>query len=212
MAPAVALVWDWANALGFLGLATCLLLFVYAGRPRSSPPFSGRFFANLHRDLGYLALALVTGHVGLLLLSEPLLLEPLKSSAPLYMLAGLGAAVLLLVLVFSSITGLRKRIWQDYHRFKWLHAVLAIACVALIGWHVAGSRFYLNTSPKLAAGGLAVIGLMGYYLRRRLGRRPDIRRASRMRDTAGYSHALSYGAVLLLSVIALAVVWLRLPE
>ena len=212
MAPAVDLAWDWANTLGYLGTAICLLLFIYAGRPRTFPPFSGRFFANLHRDLGYLALALVAGHVTLLLVAEPVLLEHLKPSAPLYMLAGLVASVLLLVLVVSSLTGLRKRIWSDYRWFKMLHALLAIACVAFIGWHVAGSRFYLNTAPKLAAGGVAVIGLMGFYLWGRLGRRPGNPRASRIRDTAGFSHLASYGSVLLLVTIALVTVLLRLPE
>jgi amino acid transporter len=212
MAPAVNLPWDWANTLGYLGAAICLLLFVYAGRPRTFPPFSGRFFANLHRDLGYLALALVAGHVALLLVAEPVLLEHLKPSAPLYMLAGLVASVLLLVLVVSSLTGLRKRIWSDYRRFKMPHALLAIACVAFIGWHVAGSRFYLNTAPKLAAGGAAVIGLVGFYLWARLGRQPGIPRGSRIREMTGYSHLVSYGSVLLLAAIALVVVLLRLPE
>jgi hypothetical protein len=72
--PVVGVVWDFANLLGYLALGCCLLLFVYAGRPRAFPPFSGRFFANLHRDLGYSALLLVSAHVVILLVSEPLLL------------------------------------------------------------------------------------------------------------------------------------------
>ena len=212
MAPFAGLAWDWANYLGYLGLAIVMLLFSYAGRPRTFPPFSGRFFANLHRDLGYLALLVVAAHVGLLLVAEPLLLEHLKPSAPLYMLAGLLASLLLLVLVVSSITRLRRRVWPDYQRFKRLHAWLAIACVAFIGWHVAGSRFYLNTELKLALAGVAVATLPGYYLKARLGTRRNVRFASRLRDTAAYSHLVSCGAVLLLSVIALAVAWLRLPE
>ncbi len=212
IAPAVDLAWDWANAMGYLGLSLCLLLFIYAGRPRSFPPFSGRCFANLHRDLGYLAALLVTGHVGLLLHAEPMLLEHLKPSAPLYMLAGLLASVLLLVLVVSSVKGLRKRIWPDYRHFKLLLAWLAITCVGLIAWHVAGSRFYLNTGLKLAVGGLAAIGLIGFYLRGRLRGRTGARRDPGNRNTVGYSHLVSYGSVLSLLVIALVLVLLRLPE
>lgn len=90
--------WDWANALGYLGLAVSLLLFVYAGRARAFPPYSGRFFANLHRDLGYIALLLIGAHVVILLVREPLLLEHLKPTAPLHMLAGLLALILLMLL------------------------------------------------------------------------------------------------------------------
>ena len=74
-APAAGLAWDLGNALGYLALAVCLLLFVYRGRPRRFPPFGGRFFAAMHRHLGYIALLLTSCHVGLLLWAEPLLLE-----------------------------------------------------------------------------------------------------------------------------------------
>ena len=65
--------WDLANVMGYMVLALALLLFVYRGRAHSFPAFSGRFFANLHRDLGYIAMLLLTGHVVLLLWAEPLL-------------------------------------------------------------------------------------------------------------------------------------------
>jgi hypothetical protein len=209
LAPFAGLAWDWANNLGYLGVAIIMLLFIYAGRPRAFPPFSGRFFANLHRDLGYLALLLVAAHVGLLLAAEPLLLEHLKPSAPLYMLAGLVATVLLLVLVVSSITALRRRIWPDYRRFRSLHAWLAIACAVLAGWHVAGSHFYLNTNFKLAVAGTVAIAVLAYYLSARRGARRRVRFVSRLRNTAACSHLLSYGATLLLVILALALVALR---
>jgi len=212
LAPFAGLAWDWANALGYLALAIVLLLFIYAGRPRAFPPFGGRFFANLHRDLGYLALLLVAAHVGLLLAAEPLLLEHLKPSAPLYMLAGLVATALLLVLVVPSITGLRRRIWRDYRRFKRLHAWLAIACVVFIAWHVAGSRFYLNTPVKLALAGAAASALLAYYLRTRRGSRRRVRCSSRQRASAAYSQLLSYGPALLLVILTLAIVALRVPD
>lgn len=210
--PAISLVWDWANALGYLGLACCLLLFIYAGRPRVFPPYSGRFFANLHRSLGYVALLLVAAHVGLLLYDQPLLLQHLKLSAPLYMLAGLAALVLLLVLCISSITALRKRIWPDYHRFKMIHAALAIGCVALSGWHIIGSSFYLNSSLKLGVASISVSGLLGYYLYSRLRGADRVRRGPGLRDSAAYSRSLSYGPALLLVIIVLALLLLSTPK
>ena len=72
-----------------------------------------------------------------------------------------GSLFFLLVLVVSSITALRRRIWPDYRRFKSLHAWLAIACAVLAGWHLAGSHFYLNTNFKLAVAGTVAIALLG---------------------------------------------------
>ena len=207
MVPVVGVTWDLANLLGYLSLACCLLLFVYAGRPLAFPPFSGRFFANLHRELGYIALLLAAAHVGILLISEPLLLEHLKPAAPLYMLSGLVASLLLLILVISSIPRFRRRLWPDYHRFKFLHAWLAIACVALVLWHVVGSSFYLNTVTKLVIGSLAAAAVLGLYLWRRYRSQRSARRPGRIRDTAAYSHWIAYGslALLLMAVVVIAV-------
>ena len=147
---------DWANYHWAAGSGDRHAAVQLRQPTRTHSRLSVGVFANLHRDLGYLALLVVAARVGLLLVAEPLLLEHLKPSAPLYMLAGLLANLLLLVLVVSSITRLRRRVWPDYQRFKRLHAWLAIACVAFIGWHVADSRFYLNTELKLALAGVAV--------------------------------------------------------
>jgi len=214
LAPATDPLWDIANALGYLALAVYLVLFVYVGRPREFPPFNGRFFANLHRDLGYISLLLVAGHIGLLLYDQPLLLEHLKISAPLYMLAGLLGAVLLLLLVLSSVTAVRRRIWRDYHRFRALHGWLALACVLLTLWHLAGSQYYLNTPLKLTLAGLCCIGVPGIYLRERLLAHPHRhrRRQSRLRDTGVYAHRISVAALAVLLVALVALLSLRSVE
>ena len=209
--PAVGVAWDLANLLGYLALASCLLLFVYVGRPRVFPPFSGRFFANLHRDLGYIALLLVIAHIGILLFSEPMLLEHLKPTAPFYMLAGMVASLILLLLVISSITPWRRRIWPDYRRFKFLHAWLAVACVALSCWHVLVSRFYLNTAIKLVVGSLAAMAVFGFYLWGRNRWQGSTHGRARIRDTTVYSHRIAYGSFVLLLVVAFAIAVLRVP-
>jgi DMSO/TMAO reductase YedYZ heme-binding membrane subunit len=142
----------------------------------------------------------VSAHVVILLVSEPLLLEHLKPTAPPYMLAGLGASVLLFVLVISSITRWRRRLWPDYRRFKWQHAWLAVICLLLACWHVVASDFYLNSTVKLVVGILVVIGIFARYLWVRFMTHGRGRGSHRIRNTAAYSHPISYGALILLLI------------
>ena len=207
-APAVSILWDWSNAMGYLALALGLMLFIYAGRPRAFPPFSGRFFANLHRDFGYIALVLVAAHIGILIYAEPLLLEHLKPTAPLYMLAGLGSALLMVVVVLTSVTALRRRLWQDYQRYRAFHAWLSIAALVLLLVHVVLSGYYLNSGWKLALCLAVAIAVLGLYLDKRYVHLRHDRTIQRLRNTSHYSHVLSCGPVLVVLVLSLAlVVW-----
>lgn len=203
--------WDLANGVGYLSLALCLLLFVYAGRARTFPPYSGRFFANLHRDLGYLALALALAHAGLLLYREPLLLEHLKPTAPLHMLAGTLALLLMILLVVSSLPRVRRGIWPDYHRFRHLHAVVSVSVLALSLYHVIESGYYLNHPWKIALlGAIATLVALAYALRQHGAIAGAV---DRTRNSARYSHLISYGAGLLaLAVIITLALLARLVE
>lgn len=206
-APAVNLLWDWSNALGYVALSLGMLLFVYAGRPRSFPPFSGRFFANIHRDFGYIALALVVFHIALMLYDQPLLLEHMKPTAPVHMLAGLVSAVLMLLLVMTSITPLRRRLWSDYQRFRVFHAWLSIAALLLLLVHVVGSGYYLNSVWKMALCLLIAAVVLGQYLDTRFVHLRHDRSVKRLRDTSHYSHLVSYGSVVLVMTASLVLVW-----
>lgn len=200
--------WDWANVMGYLVLALALLLFVYRGRARNFPPFSGRFFANLHRDMGYIAMLLLAGHVGLLLWAEPLLLEHLKPSAPLHMLAGLFALLFMIVLVISSVPVLRRRLWPNYHRFRQLHTVFAGAILALTLYHVVVSGFYLNNTWKLAV--LAGVSCYVVASSVRQARPVVLSGVMRIRNSASYSHMITYCVTLL--VLATSLVTLLLLQ
>jgi hypothetical protein len=187
--------WDFASGAGYLSLALSLLLFFYAGRARAFPPYSGRFFANLHRDLGYIALFLALIHAGVLLLVEPLLLEHLTLTAPLHMLAGTLALLLMTLLVLSSLPQLRRRLWSDYHRFRHLHAVASVGAVVLCFYHVFESGYYLNHLWKIVI--LGIIGLavvLAYAVRQHGVLAGGI---DRTRNSARFSHLISYSALLL---------------
>lgn len=210
MAPApqaIYTLWDWANVMGYMAMTIALLLFVYRGRARSFPPFSGRFFANLHRDLGYIAMFLIAGHVGLLLWVEPLLLEHLKPTAPLHMLAGLFALILMVVLVISSVPFLRRRVWPNYDGFRRAHMLFAAAILGLVIYHVVMSGFYMNSRWKLAA--LAGVGCYVAISAIRNERTVLLSGIVRIRNSAGYSHMITYCVTLLVLMASLVVLLLQ---
>lgn len=166
-AVAVSFWWDWANSVGYLAALLCLVLFVYAGRPKSNPPFKGRFFYNIHRDLGVAALVFTSLHIGVLLCDDALVLEHMKYTAPRYMLAGLLAAVLLLVLGLFSGRKLRLKLWRDYRLFQSSHLVLSLLLLILLAWHLIGASFYLNHALKqMALFGLLTFAMVDFFRHR----------------------------------------------
>ena len=205
----INLFWDWANYMGYLALAIGLLLFVYQGRARSFPSYSGRFFANLHRDLGYLALLLLAGHVGVLVVKEPLLLEHLKLTAPLHMMSGLLALILMLLLVISSIPTVRRHLWPNYHLFRHVHGLVAVTITLLAFYHVLVAGFYLNNPLKIGLLGATGLLLLIQYA---WGRHQFVApRSARVRDSASYSHLISYGVAVLACLYCLVLAALYSP-
>ena len=144
----VSIVWDFGNYFGFSAMALMLILFAYTSQPRRFPIFNGKFFVNLHKHLGYLALLFVLAHIIVLISYEPLLLEHLKPSAPYYMLSGLLASLASLVLVVASVPFVRKKIWDRHTDFKNTHVVLSVTVMVLIFIHILGSKFYVNSPLK----------------------------------------------------------------
>jgi len=198
--------WDWANALGYFALAACWLLFIYAGRPARFPPFSGRFFANLHRDLGYVCLLLSALHIAVLLVHEPLLIEHMKPTAPFYMLAGLIAAILMLVLVLLSITRLRRAIYQHHYTFRRQHGILSTLLLAMLLIHIIGSGYYLNAVWKtLLITGLCVALVLFYTAHRHSYRGEHL--APRLRNTHRYACFISVALFVVVTALSGIILW-----
>jgi hypothetical protein len=84
--------------------------------------------------------------------------------------------------------------------------------VLLLGWHVLGSHFYLNTRFKLALGVLCGLIPVGFFLRGPLRGHTRWRRAPGLRVGASTASAVSYGAVALLLVALLLLALFRLAE
>ena len=197
-APITGLVWDFANALGYVAVGYFLLLFIFSSKQKTYPLFKGHFFTRFHRDLGFGALFLTFLHIAMLLIKEPLLLEHLKLAAPWYMLSGLLASLLMVLLIVSSLVRYRSRIWKDYRRFKWVHKWGSIVLGVLIGFHIAGSGFYINSHFKMILLSTIFLGIMIYYSRDQQVKALDIQtRANSNKYTPSW---ISFSVVMLFSV------------
>ena len=199
--PAAELDWDFANALGYLAAGMFLALFIYSGQRRSFPPFSGRFFIRLHHHLGYAVLLLVLLHVGVLLVREPVLIEHLKISAPTYMLAGLVATILVVLLTLISVQAIRRKLWKNYTLFRFIHAFTGMAILAFTAWHILGSAWYANRFWKLWVWILASVTVCLVYLAGKYRQQAfDIPPTHRARRPAAL---ISYLATLILCSVAI---------
>lgn len=198
--PGINPAWDFANAAGLFSGLLLALLFLYSGRPLSQPYYDGKFFMTLHRDLGYAATLLLALHIGVLLVSEPLVIDYFKLSAALPMLSGTLTTLLLVILVPASLPGVRQKLWRNHQRFKRWHYGLGALMLTLTAVHVIGVGFYTRELWKsLFWGGLICAAIL-----RPLFPRPSLERGSgpRRRNTATFASWLSAGMVLFALTLA----------
>lgn len=141
-----ALRWDVANALGYVCFALFLYLFVDVGSgPRQRP----------HQLMSYLAGATLLAHVLILWLPDPSLWSYLSWYAPAYMLAGIAAAVCVVLLIITSLPRWRRVLHARYPEFRRLHKVLSALLLGLCLWHMLGSGLYLNIFESICLAALS---------------------------------------------------------
>jgi hypothetical protein len=166
-------IWDAANALGFAAAALMIFLHIETGAARNRPAPVAAFHARLHSSIALLTLILVAAHVVALLADDSVTIEYWKPSAPPYMLAGIGALLLLAAIVASGYPKPRRWLFANPAQFRRIHGIASILLTALVAWHIAGSALYLDTRFKQA---LFIVMLVGIPLW--LIRRPDLQRPS----------------------------------
>ena len=142
--------WDIANALGFAAVATLVYLHIETGITRNRDAGQRPFFTRLHSNIALLGLALALAHGGLLLVFDTAVIEYLKLSAPYYMLAGVLALVVMVLVAATSFPKVRRITYLSWRSFKRLHIALSLSLVALVAFHVVGSSYYLDTLMKKA--------------------------------------------------------------
>lgn len=197
--PITELVWDFANALGYVAVGYFLLLFIFSGKQKKHPLFKGHFFTRFHRDLGFGAFFLTFLHIAMLLIKEPLLLEHLKLAAPWYMLNGLLASLLMVLLIVSSLVRYRNRLWKDYHRFQGVHKWGSIVLGILIGFHIVGSGFYMNSYFKMILLSTTCFGIVIYYIRDQKTKVLDIH--ARVKSSKQTPAWISFSVIILFSIV-----------
>jgi Class III cytochrome C family/Ferric reductase like transmembrane component len=161
--------WELSQVVGLLGCIGCLLLSGAPLRPRQAQPPT-LLTLQLHTLIGWLALLAVAIHVAGLVLSDRLVVEYLKPTAPVYQLAGVAASVVLLVVVLSGLTGVRRRLWSSHRGFQSTHVILGCVLIVLIAVHVVVTARYVGGRGRRVLILAAMIGGLLMLMRpRRIG-------------------------------------------
>jgi DMSO/TMAO reductase YedYZ heme-binding membrane subunit len=191
--------WELSQWAGLAAAITCILLCGAPLRPRNSEPPT-LLSLRLHTAIGWAALILSALHIGGLVLADHTVIEYLKPTAPLYQLAGIAAALLLIMLVVLSHGPFRRRLWRSHRGFQASHVILACALAALVAVHVVVTARYIGGGARRALYVAVTIGALLMLLR---ARRPlqSLRQASpRPILVFGRHSALIVGAVIACAV------------
>ncbi len=197
--------WELCQVAGLLGCIACLLLSGAPLRPRQAQPPT-LLSLQLHTLLGWLALLAVAIHAGGLVLSDRLVLEYLKPSAPLYQLAGMAASVVLLVVVLSGLPSVRRRLWSSHRGFQSSHVILGCVLIVLIAIHVIVTARYVGGVGRrvliLAAmvGGLLMLMRPGSTGRGSTSRRLTGAAAAAQQRVFGRNSTLVFAVVTILAI------------
>jgi hypothetical protein len=140
--------WDALNGVGFAATALLALLCVETGAARLRPVPQTAFYSHLHRNLGVVALAGIGIHAAGMAVADPVTLQYWRLSAPLYMLAGITAAMLLIILVAIAFPAPRRKLFGSQATFRRWHRYGSFTVIGLAAWHILGSGFYLDSRVK----------------------------------------------------------------
>ncbi|HTV96958.1 MAG TPA: cytochrome c3 family protein [Steroidobacteraceae bacterium] len=197
------LAWEFSQWAGFAGALVCIVLSGAPIRPRSAQPPS-LLSLRLHTALAWTALLAVLIHVGGLLLADRIVTAYLRPTAPLYQLAGIGAALLLMILVVLSQAGIRRRLWRSHRGFQAAHVIMACALALLVAVHVVVTARYLGGRGRRVLFVAATIGALLMLLRaRRPAPLPGSAKPARAHTVFG-RHSGVIVAVVAMCVVGLA--------
>lgn len=126
--------WNTAHGLGYA--AFICLLYTCFSKPAKLNIVS-------HRSLGYLTLLFASLHVLVLLITDPITIEYLKPSAPLYMWLGSFSAIFIVCIIVSSLTRFKNLFYNSSTTFKTTHKIMSWLIIAGSLVHIIDSGFYI---------------------------------------------------------------------
>jgi hypothetical protein len=195
--PSGGIAWDLLVAAGYMGLVLLAFLGWESEVPASRPRL------RLHRNLALLATVLVVAHAIGFVLADPILIEYLLPTAPLYMLVGVVAGIGLLIVTTSSLPGPRSAVYGGFPRFRRWHRLLFGVVLGGAVWHTLGTRFTLAEDWQIGAiGVLTGIAPIVAYLARRADRPVTL-----TRPPAGVAAADAQTGVAVLLAIVFCLAW-----
>jgi len=133
--------WELVQLAGLLAAVCCLILTGAPLRPRVAQPATILTPAR-HRWIAWLTVALATLHIAGAVLADPVAVEYLKPSAPVYQLAGMACALLLLLVSISAGGNVRRWLWRNTGAFQFAHVGAAAVIVVMLTVHVIASNRY----------------------------------------------------------------------
>ena len=151
LAPRVVPWWDFLMGLGLAAAGGLVVLPLVTARFWRRTGHAAKFMTathHLHRYLSYGLSVAVLVHIAGFLVLDTLTIEYIKLSAPGYMLSGLIASALLIVLTVTSLFRLQ---WGPrYPAWRLWHAILSALTLALMLHHLIGSGYYFDSAWKSA--------------------------------------------------------------
>lgn len=139
---------DLSVSLGFIGLAMMALQFVLTARFKwLKAPYGSDLVYHFHRQISFVAFALIISHPLLLFIFSPQTLALLNIfTAPWRARFAVVAVLSLLGLIIFSVW--RKKLKIDYYPWRIWHGILAILAVGMALVHVEMAGYYVNTPWK----------------------------------------------------------------
>lgn len=141
---------DLSVSLGFIGLAMMALQFVLTARFKwLKAPYGSDIVYHFHRQISFVAFALIITHPLLLFIFSPRTLALLNVFiAPWRARFAVVAVLSLIGLIVFSVW--RKKLKIDYYSWRIWHGILAILAVGMALVHVELAGYYVNTPWKRA--------------------------------------------------------------
>lgn len=163
IAPQNGLAWDLLMGVGMLGAGLFIAVPIVSPRAWISVGGNPGFLREIlffHRDISYLAIALVFIHTIGIVIADWTVIEYLKLSAPWSMLAAIIALLLMLGIVGSSVYRIKLNI--RYKSWRIWHVGLSTVTIALMTFHILDVGYFVNSPLKKAifvvlAGGPALV-------------------------------------------------------